>query len=117
MQSSCQAKRSQVNNGNRIALTIGDVSVFVVSGIKIGKFALVKVPPCKPRQNRQANHHQQKLSQAWLPEMGKSIRKLELTATRFSDHQRTTASLPSLAPAPRGQGVLLTPEELPEAPP
>src|SRR5262249_11975342 len=59
----CGLEAAQVNNGNGVALSVGDVSVFAVSGAVVGQRALVEVPPTSAANQRQQNCQEKRFFQ------------------------------------------------------
>ena len=59
MQSAHEPEGTQVDDGDGVALAVGDVSVFVIRGIEVGNVSLVEIPPTESAQDRHKYHDQE----------------------------------------------------------
>ena len=61
--SSRRLKCTQVNNGDRVALAVGDVGIFAVGRAVIRQRLLTEVPPSQGGDQRKQHHEEEKFSQ------------------------------------------------------
>src|SRR5579872_1044392 len=59
----CRLKGAQVDYGDRIALTIGDIGVLAVGRTVIANLTFVEVPPAEADENWQQNSNDEELLQ------------------------------------------------------